>query len=365
MNNQLEKNNSYLGYTDSKSALQKGKIEKCLSKAFRYGNIIMQRRDAMLWYLRSGKTLSVETESVNGRNKHSYRFNYECDGVKVYIEITKTEYDFCQYLIKNELVSEEAVNTYLTDENRMREVEEEKARQEEETAREEEERQRREKEEFESWLRSAAEMYVGTAKGKLMEKIFIDKLGEFRNPIGAFSLLAVIDNLYDNPMCREELKERLHTDNKASRKTFECVTGLRLPKTNKETKEFIDNLHKSDYCEMLDYQVEADKNKTTEDKTEEFYILEVDQENKTREYKKVLGERIIKKGFGCFIHKLPDGGYAVSSIECGMKLAAGRTKAEAVKNLKRTINNFGDVELRKKIQEVIELYGASPLYNVA
>ncbi|HAU84593.1 MAG TPA: hypothetical protein DCW90_03520 [Lachnospiraceae bacterium] len=208
-------------------------------------------------------------------------------------------------------------------------------------------------------------MYVGTTKGNLVEKIFVDKFGQFVNPIGAFSLLAVIDNLDDNPMCREELKERLHIENKASRKTFEYVTGLRLPKTNKETKEFIDNLHESDYCEMLDYQVGVDKNKVLEDKTEEFYILEVDQENKTREYKKVLGERIIKKGFSCFIHKLPDGGYAVSSIECGMKLASGRTKAEAVKNLKRTINNFGDVELRKKIQEVIELYGASPLYNVA
>lgn len=97
---------------------------------------------------------------------------------------------------------------------------------------------------------------------------------------------------------------------------------------------------------------------------EEFYILEVDNEHKRKEYKKVFGEKIIKKGFACFIHELKDKTYAVSSVECGVRLATGKTKSEAVKNLKREISRFGDVELRQKIQEIVNLYGASPLYNL-
>lgn len=54
-NNQLAYNNSFLGFTDNRTALQAGKIEKCLFKAFRYDGVVMERRDAMLQDLRSGK----------------------------------------------------------------------------------------------------------------------------------------------------------------------------------------------------------------------------------------------------------------------------------------------------------------------
>lgn len=366
MNRPLENNNSFLGYTDNKTALQKGKIEKCLSKAFRYDGIVMQRRDAMIVDLRNGKIPAIVETTVNGRNKKSYRLNFEIDGTKVFNEITKTEYDFCLYLIKNELVSEESVNAYIQDENRIREVEAENEKQEEEAAIREEERAQEEREKFAEWAKNAAKEYEGTPKGNLMEKIFVDKSGSFYNHERAFVLLACIDNIDNNPLCKEELKERLYTGNKASRKTFECVTGLKLPKNNRDTAEFIDNLQKSDYCNKVDYKV---KDKTevkanNESELKEFYILEVDNEHKRKEYKKVFGEKIIKKGFACFIHELKDKTYAVSSVECGVRLATGKTKAEAVKNLKREISRFGDVELRQKLQEIVNLYGASPLYNL-
>lgn len=366
-NNQLAYNNSFLGFTDNRTALQAGKIEKCLSKAFRYDGVVMERRDAMLQDLRSGKTPDMVEENVNGKNKKSYRLNFVIDGSDVYNEITKTEYDFCMYLIKNDLISEERVNSYLEEEKNKR-IEAAKAEREaEEAARREKERQEEEKENFKSWVRSAAEMYIGTSKGNLMEKIFVDKLGEFKYPVRAFELLACIDNIDDNPLCREELKSRLHTDNVASRKTFECVTGLKLPKNNRDTQEFIDNLKKSDYREMTEYKVRKKPDKTEESKPEdaekeEFYILEFDptDENRKPEYRKIMAERIEKKGFECFIHETEDGKIAISSAECGMRLSVGSTKAEAIRELKRTINKVGDVTLRKNIRMAIERFGKSP-----
>ena len=270
------------------------------------------------------------------------------------------------YLIKNDLVSEERVNAYIEEEKQRKEEKEVAERQAEEAAREEEEKQAAELAEFETWAKSMAEMYSGTSNANTMEKIFIDKLGEFKNPIGAFKLLVYIDNIDSHPLCRKKLKERLYTGNKASRKTFECVTGLKLPKNNRDTAEFIDNLQKSDYCNKVDYKVKDKTEVKTNNESElkEFYILEVDNEHKRKEYKKVFGEKIIKKGFACFIHELKDKTYAVSSVECGVRLATGKTKSEAVKNLKREISRFGDVELRQKIQEIVNLYGASPLYNL-
>lgn len=114
MKNQLENNGSYLGFTDNKTALQKAKIESCLDKVFRYSNGIMARKDAMLYGLRNGKKPEVADEvRGNGTVKKSYRMAWD----NLYNDITKTEYDFCIYLIEHDLVSEESVNAFIEAEN--------------------------------------------------------------------------------------------------------------------------------------------------------------------------------------------------------------------------------------------------------
>ena len=362
---QLQNNNSFLGFTDSKTALQAGKIEKCLQKVFRYDGIIMERRDAMLYYLRNDHQPAVVEENNNGKKKNSYRL---VDNNKCFLEITKTEYDFCLYLIENDLVSEEAVNAYLNGETESEEAAQAEA---EEAARKEKEAKEKEvaeKEAFDIWLNSAAEMYTGTTKGNLMESVFIDKYGEFPYPVRAFEILACIDNLDSNERCREVLKSRLHTDNKGCRKTFELVTGLKLPKGVKATMAFLDELKQSDYTEMQEFKArsktETEKAEVAEDEDnlKIFYILEFDPEDEARkpEYHKILAEPVTKKGFDCFIHEMPDGNFGISSVECGMRLASGSTKREALKELKRTINKIGDVKLRKSIKEAVARFGLSP-----
>ena len=109
MKNQLENSGSYLGFTDDKSALQKGRIETCLDKVFRYSDGVMARKDAMLLSLRNGK----KPEVVEEANKKSYRMSWD----NYYNDITKTEYDFCIYLIEHDLISEESVNAFIDAEN--------------------------------------------------------------------------------------------------------------------------------------------------------------------------------------------------------------------------------------------------------
>ena len=141
--------------------------------------------------------------------------------------------------------------------------------------------------------------------------------------------------------------------------------------------EFLDKVQKSDYTGMVEYKPR--KKKQSEEGSEkanapeavalkEFYILEFDPKsgNKKPQYSMVMGEPICKKGFDCFIHEASDGRFSISSAECGVRLAVGSTKSEAVKELKKLINKVGDVTLRNKIKEVVSVYGISPAYkNIA
>ena len=54
MYNILAKNDSYLGFTDKMTAMQRGRVEKYLSKKIRTKNGVFERRDFILQVLSSG-----------------------------------------------------------------------------------------------------------------------------------------------------------------------------------------------------------------------------------------------------------------------------------------------------------------------
>lgn len=57
-----------------------------------------------------------------------------------------------------------------------------------------------------------------------------------------------------------------------------------------------------------------------------------------------------------FIHETPDGKIAISSIKCGLRMTTGKSKTEAIKEMK---------ELFKKIDEITSYYGVSPYLKQA
>lgn len=360
MKNQLENNGSYLGFTDNKTALQKAKIESCLDKVFRYSNGIMARKDAILYGLRNGKKPEVADEvRGNGTVKKSYRMAWD----NLYNDITKTEYDFCIYLIEHDLVSEESVNAFIEAENKEKERAAEEQRKVEEAARKEEERAEVEKEEFKIWLAETSKMYNGTTRGNLVERIYLDVYGEFRFPLRAFELLVCIDNI-EKSLCREELKARLHTGNKASRKVFQCVTGLKLPNTNRDTMAFLDSVQKSDYQDAVEYKTRKKPEKQPETEKEKFYVLMSTEKGK-KEYVPAMGSKIEKHGVEMFIHETPDGKIAISSIKCGLRMATGKSKTEAIKEMKELFKKMDIDTINSRIDEITSYYGVSPYLKQA
>jgi hypothetical protein len=365
MLNQLEDNKSYLGFTDEKPALQKGKIEKCLDKAFRYiggeRSNIMARKDAMIFYLREGRKPEIREERNNGNVRDIYVLAAE----SYFMEITKTEYDFCLYLIEHDLISEESVNAYINAEQKAKQEAEEAARLAEETAKKEKERKEQEKVDFKRWLAGNAKMYAGTTYGNLQERIFYSIYNEFRFPEKSYELLVCINNI-DMPLCREELKNRLHINNKASRKTFYCMTGLKLPRTNKETMEFLDKVQKSDYLGMVEYKERKRREEKPKPEEKPFYMLIIKRDGKenVNKFVKVIGEPLTYKGIDLFVHESEYGYYRVSSVECGVMLIEKETKQGVIKAAKAMINKTGVDSIKAKIKDCIELFGAAPLKTV-
>ena len=103
MNNILEKNDSFLGFTENMKAMQRGRVEKVLVKKFRYDGQIMERRDHILNLI------------LNGSDVFSYEDSKTCYGIRVekgssrFYPITKNEYDFGMYLIENGFITNESV----------------------------------------------------------------------------------------------------------------------------------------------------------------------------------------------------------------------------------------------------------------
>lgn len=267
------------------------------------------------------------------------------------------------YLIENDLVAEENVNVYINQEKAERKIVAENEAREAAEAKIAEEKEQKEKEEFRKWLWDKAESYHYSRWMELSEKIYLSIYGELPQQVRINELFVCIENI-ENPLCRKELKARLHTDNKASRKVFMCCTGLKLPNTNKETMEFLDNVKLSDYAETKEFK-ERKKEEKYDVPAEEkqiFYIMETKEVNGNREYRfeMVYGWAVEKKGIKFFIHEMPDGKFGVSSVECGLRLAIGSTRAAAVKELTRVINKVGIVKVKESIERAIATFGESP-----
>lgn len=359
--NKLENNRSFLGFTKSKSPMQAGKIEKALRKAYRY-NIdgsyhIMERRDAVLFYLRSGEKPFVDEYIVNGKAKKEY--SMKKPGDRYYSIITKTEFDFANYLISNDLISEEKVNEYISQEKAEQEEIERLEREAEEAARQEEERIKQEHEDFQKRLKEEAANYHYHTWMDIAEKVFKSEYGVFPYPERTYELLVCIEKI-DSPLYREELKSRLHYDNQASRKIFFHCTGLRLPHSNKDTMDFLNRISTSDFAGTIPYR---ERKKPEEKEKEVFYILTNGGDNEvTHYYESVAGEKVEKYGLIMFIHK-SNNRYVISSAECGLRLVSANTKTELMDEFKKVVERMGVDKIKEQIQIHVDKFGLSPYFK--
>lgn len=257
---------SYLGFTDNIKEPRKTKVENTLCHMYSYEGNIYNTVEFLCKKLLQGHTLgkkeNVQHYKRNGelsKPKTEYRFYYpEHDR---YFELNKTQYDFVLYLIENELNSLEKILARDKEETEKQVLAERLEAERIQKEKEEEERKEKERNDFCKWMYEESENIPQDQKN-IVDNIFTFLYGVINASKFNYTLVACINN-YDNPLCKREIMDRLHNDNKASIKIFECLTGLRLPKTYRDRIEYLKSITSADFKGITEYKP---RKKTTKEK---------------------------------------------------------------------------------------------------
>lgn len=341
----------FLGFTDGIKEPRKTKVENSLSHCYTYKGGYYNEVEFLCTKLLEESYLDIEenytTLKRNGERTKPRTLYMFCEkDSRRYFELNKTQYDFVKYLIENGFNTEEKILAYdkadVEKIEALKKVEEEQARMQEETK----QKAKEAKEKFKEWMWKESEKIPQFQKD-IVDAVFIGIYGQQNK--WNYSIVPCINN-YNNPMCKEEVISRLHNDNKASIKIFECLTGLKLPNGYKERVKYLETLTVTDFKEPVDYKPrkKVERNENKEVGKEEFYIL---MGNST--WSKVLAEPVKKYGMEMFIHySMNDNVFKISHAEVGMSLASGKTKAECMENLKKLVNDKGIDYINNRIVEV-------------
>lgn len=349
---------SYLGFTDNIKEPQKTKVENTLDHLYRYNGKIMSAVNFLCTKILEGGYLKVEknytTLKRNGeRTKPKTLYMFFDKDTKTYTELKKTEYDFVQYLLDNKIDTEEKI--LARSKADIEKMETDKRAKEEERKRQLKEKEEEDK--FKEWMFTET-TNLPDFQIEIINSIFLSLYG--KEDSWNYTLAVCINN-YDKPRCKDEVKSRLHNDNKASIKIFECLTGLKLPKGYKDRIAYLDSITSADFKEAVGYKIHNKSEKRGIEKEvqkEEFYIL---LRNFT--WQKVLAEPVKKYGIKMFLFCDCDT-WKLSHEETGLNITSGKNKTECMQKLKECINKNGKdkfnelVENRKK--GVFEKAGVNP-----
>jgi len=373
INTTINLQNTFLGFTDTFTPLQKSKVSSTLDTQIKHNNVIMPKKQFIYLKLNEGYTPHIKEDiSYYSRKLQDYtkpKSEYRLSNSEgSYYSITKTEYNFAVYIIQNDFLDVVKAKQYIDAEqiklDQLAQIEFDKKQQEKINK----ENLQQQKQEFDNWLSEQAENYSDNTKLDIAKSIFEFEQGDY-NELYLCKLLVTIDNI-DILACKEKLKNSLYSHNKTSKKVFYYVTGIKLPATDKGTFEILDSLTVSSYQGIIPYKKKQSKtsNNDTQSiapitpKTETFYKLI--RKHSDYHFKSVTGLPVTKYDLEMFITQDEYGGYQLSESKSGVLIVANvSTKKELMSKLKSLMDQYGIEYAKKLIQESIDKYGISPKYQ--
>ncbi len=374
--------NNLLGYEDTISKLRRPKVVEILSKRIRYSfdengvdiKQVMTEAEFVIYSLVDGCYLKTDDEKpchkcnvpfcpeIRGGECSKGKIVYSLWKDHIGTVITKTAYDFGTWLQEQGLTNIEAI------EARKKLVEEKIEQERFEAVRKEGEikaqkaKAQQEREEYQKWFADKVYNYggIGTPEGAkilIQRDIFMNMYGEY-DVDRAKDLLVLIDNI-DNPHCRRELISRLHNGNAASIKTFECVTGIKLPSTYKARKSFLETVSKDDYKEAKQYKPRKEAVAT---EYNDIYYTHRRTGDGKYEFVESLGLLWKYNEFDFYIQKR-NNYYAVTEGRSGMSVHSDGKSLEDAKKRTRDFLKGREDKILEQIKSANERFGLSPLYR--
>ncbi len=235
----------YCGYEKTLIPMRAARMKPQLDKRICTGDFgLTSYKDFIILLLFQKFWLPIERDIYNGDTEYLILdlLGTSKNGYKV----NKTQYDFAVFLNQN-FDDMDAIKAY--DENEQQKQKERLGREQREQEEEKERAEERKAEalRFRTVIDDESVCYLGTAaetkKNEIYAKILKDTHPELN--IAPLTLIALANHI-DEEAARVELRNWLHTQNKASTKLFEWYTGVKLPKTVKARAEFIMDLRGKD-----------------------------------------------------------------------------------------------------------------------
>lgn len=357
--------NTYFGFTDKLKPMQKQRIEDNLNGLIRYNDEVMTKKEYLYKkLLEGGIPKIIEDVTYWSRKLQEYtkpKTEYHLNNLNnTYNDITKTEYDYAKYLIENDFIKEEKAINFITEEQLK--LEQKKKQQEEQEAKEKAEKEEKEKqqEDFKSWLDNEIIQYNNEEKYNIAREIFLDGVGQY-SEYQLKKLLVMIENI-DNPLCKEKLKEWLHSHNTTSKKVFFHITGIHLPSTDKTTLPLLDIISTKDFTGIIQYKRKIEKVEKTEVEQKTFYKYSFDSQENKYIFQESRGEYVRKYELDLYITKV-NNYYTITEGKTGLAVGNGNTKKEAYNKLSELIEVNTLEGVKERIQNFIDNHGISPLYQ--
>lgn len=368
----------YLGFTGKIKEPRKTKVENLLNKPMSFEIINSTSAETGSELIR-GKAIEClatlitkgftpdEKENVqyckrNGeltKAKNEYRLVSPYNNT--YYEINKTQYDFCCYLIEQQLTTETAILEYDAAEvAKIEAVERELS----EALEKERIKMKQEQKERENALNSAFKYELTEEEKEVVNALFREKYtcDPWKSVYRFVGLIHNIDNKY----CKERICEVLTpNDNKLSIKIFNAITGLALPTGQKKRLEYINGITSADFKGI---NKSAD-NSTSKDNKKAYYIcISHTSRQHPDSWEKRYGTPYSKYGIEMFIFRDGDT-WNISHVQSGVSLMHGKTKAKCMDNLDALVDRIGEAQFVKLIEEATKTVentcGINPLFKTA
>ena len=366
----MERFRNDLGYVNNLTGVAAARVSKTLNKLVRFEGKVFSRIEYIILLVLRGflpvvtknySYYSVKTgEKTKPKTLYTMEHNNESGKSITVLEVTKTEFDFANWLIDNNIVTIEAAEEMeQKEQQRIKNLEDEKIKAEEEK-RDKLNKAREEEQNFNLWLQSAVNNLIAISDYRIdiVKNIFLDVVGTCSG--FALETIVLVDNIFIDNKCKKELINRLNYHNIASKKAFYHLTGIKLPKTDRETKELLLNLAEEDIKNPIEYKMNAGTNQGKNEGEFNIYYIKM----ATGEYEEVKGYKLENKyNLELFYHEL-DGKYKITHMPTGISVINGiDRKEDIINNLEEVIKSNGIDKLKEIFNDAISQYGTVPNYH--
>lgn len=388
----MDLKNTYLGFTDNMNPMQKARAEKTLDKLIRSNGKIMTQKEWVIGKVLENHTPAIE-ENYTTWNKRTGEvtkpktdYRLVCPDNTFY-QITKTEYEFAQYILENDLTDETKINEYVTIErnrieenNRLKAEQEAKERAEREAKKMQEEQERQARKEAREQMIQTAYNNI-TAKEweaikRIVERIrekYTDILPNVRVDRDSIAKVVIYDRLWPEATLSniKYYKELTVPNSKSPNVSNEWL--IRREEMIKDIREMffgIDyNMPSQTIRDVITGKITAEEAHNRMKKNEQRKLA---QEAKLTTFYRYIsgqgfveakGDRIVVEGI--ITYGMPyQGGYILIEERSGCQIAKGKNKSEAKTIAVKSIQQYGIEKVENLITNMVNRNGISPLLKI-